>query len=205
MGAGEVGEFVVTGEHVCREYFRSPAATAEVHHPGPDGRVWHRMGDTGWIDREGRFWLVGRVHSTIVRDGRHVHPQLVEQAATAAAPGLVRAAAVGMPDAVLGERVVLVLAGSRMGDRQTRPPGAAGGRGRRLAGGPGGAPASRPPGRPAPQQQGRLRGAAPAARTGGAAVSTAPAPAGELTPASPFLRRFRAYLAQRFPSGGTGP
>ena len=108
---------MVTGEHVCREYFRSPAATAEVKIAGPDGRVWHRMGDTGWIDREGRFWLVGRVHSTIVRDGRHVHPQLVEQAATAAAPGLVRAAAVGMPDAVLGERVVLVLA-TRAGDRE---------------------------------------------------------------------------------------
>ena len=35
-------------------------------------------------------------------------------------------------------------------------------------------------------------------------MSTAPAPAGELTPASPFLRRFRAYLAQRFPLAAHG-
>jgi acyl-CoA synthetase (AMP-forming)/AMP-acid ligase II len=71
--------------------------------------VWHRMGDTGSFDPEGRFWLAGRVHSTIRRDGVLVHPQLLEQAAKGEDPRLRRAAAVGLPDAALGERVVLVV------------------------------------------------------------------------------------------------
>ncbi len=107
---GEVGELVVTGEHVCRSYFRSPRATREAKIAGPDERVWHRMGDTGRFDEAGRFWLCGRVHSTIFRGGVPVHAQLVEQAA-AAVPGVRRAAAVGLPDAELGERVVVVVEG----------------------------------------------------------------------------------------------
>jgi acyl-CoA synthetase (AMP-forming)/AMP-acid ligase II len=67
------------------------------------------MGDTGTFDAEGRFYLVGRVHSTIFRGGEPVHAQLVEQAALEAEPRVRRAAAVGLPDPELGERVVLVL------------------------------------------------------------------------------------------------
>lgn len=104
---GEVGELVVTGEHVCQRYLGSPEATAANKIVGPGGRVWHRMGDTGWFDAAGRFWLVGRVHSTIERGGRKVHPQLVEKAASGV-DGVGRVAAVGLPDARLGERVVVV-------------------------------------------------------------------------------------------------
>ena len=39
------------------------------------------MGDTGYFDTAGRFWIAGRVHSTIHRRTGPVHPQLVEQAA----------------------------------------------------------------------------------------------------------------------------
>ncbi|HSG39287.1 MAG TPA: AMP-binding protein, partial [Thermoanaerobaculia bacterium] len=108
LPAGEIGELVVTGEHVCRDYYRNPQAVRE--NKIVDGEaVWHRMGDTGSFDREGRFWLAGRVHSTIRRAGGLVHPQLVEQAACAEDPRIRRAAAVGLPDGSGGERVVLVL------------------------------------------------------------------------------------------------
>lgn len=108
LPAGEIGELVVTGEHVCRDYYRNPRAVRE--NKIADGEaVWHRMGDTGSFDREGRFWLAGRVHSTIRRAGGLVHPQLVEQAACAEDPRIRRAAAVGLPDPELGERVVVVL------------------------------------------------------------------------------------------------
>jgi acyl-CoA synthetase (AMP-forming)/AMP-acid ligase II len=103
---GEVGELVVTGDHVCRDYFRNPEAVAG--NKIDDGEaVWHRMGDTGYFDRDGRFWLAGRVHSTILRDGELVHPQLVEQLA-AGTPAR-QAAALGIPDKRLGRRVVLVV------------------------------------------------------------------------------------------------
>jgi acyl-CoA synthetase (AMP-forming)/AMP-acid ligase II len=105
----EVGELLVTGDHVCRSYFRNPEAVRENKLIDPAGNVWHRMGDTGYFDGQGRFWLVGRVHSTILRAGEQIHPQLVEQAAGTEDPRIRRAAAVGIPDPRLGERVVLVL------------------------------------------------------------------------------------------------
>lgn len=101
---GEIGELVVTGDHVCRDYYRNPGAVKENKIVDPDGTVWHRMGDTGWFDGQGRFWIVGRVHSTIRRGGELVHPQLVEQAAQGEDPRIRRIAAVGV-----GERVVLVI------------------------------------------------------------------------------------------------
>jgi acyl-CoA synthetase (AMP-forming)/AMP-acid ligase II len=67
------------------------------------------MGDTGYFDEAGSFWIVGRVHSTILRGGKYVHPQLVEQAAAESDPQIGRVAAVGLADQELGERVVLVL------------------------------------------------------------------------------------------------
>jgi acyl-CoA synthetase (AMP-forming)/AMP-acid ligase II len=104
---GAIGELVVAGDHVCRDYFRNPRAVAENKITTADGTTWHRMGDTGYLDAEGRFWLTGRLHSTIWRDGAPVHPQLVEQAASV--PGVRQAAAVGIPDAAHGEKVVLAV------------------------------------------------------------------------------------------------
>lgn len=109
VAPGEVGELVVRGDHVCRGYFRDAEATRAAKIVEASGRVWHRMGDTGRLDSEGRFWLVGRVHSTIFRHGAPVHAQLVEAAARAADERVRRAAAVGLPDPELGERVVLVV------------------------------------------------------------------------------------------------
>lgn len=105
----QVGELLVAGDHVCKDYFRNPDAVKENKLRTPDGEIWHRMGDTGYFDTLGRFWLVGRVHSTIFRAGQAVHAQLVEQAAGEADSKVRRAAAVGLPDPQLGQRVVLVI------------------------------------------------------------------------------------------------
>jgi acyl-CoA synthetase (AMP-forming)/AMP-acid ligase II len=109
LSPGQVGELVVSGKHVAQSYFQNPTATAENKLIDADGTVWHRMGDTGYVDTERFIWLVGRVHSTIYRDGRAVHPQLVEQAGAAASAAIVRIAAVGLPDSSLGERVVVIV------------------------------------------------------------------------------------------------
>jgi olefin beta-lactone synthetase len=109
LPAGEIGELVVSGDHVCRDYYQNPRAVRENKIAEPGGTVWHRMGDTGSFDPDGRFWIAGRVHSTIRRGGVLVHPQLVEQAAKGEDPRVRRAAAVGLPDPELGERVVVVV------------------------------------------------------------------------------------------------
>lgn len=106
---GHSGELVVHGKHVAQSYFQNPDATRENKIVDHQGVVWHRMGDTGYFDADGYLWLVGRVHSTIYRDGQPVHPQLVEQAAVVGCSDVRRVAAVGLPDKELGERVVVVV------------------------------------------------------------------------------------------------
>jgi len=56
---GTIGEIVVKGEVVTREYYGLPAATAAAKIR--DGTsVWHRMGDVGFCDEQGRVWFCGR-------------------------------------------------------------------------------------------------------------------------------------------------
>ena len=101
---GEIGELIVTGDHVCKDYYRNERAVRENKIVDSSGTVWHRMGDTGSLDPERRFWIAGRVHSTIRRGGELVHPQLVEQVALGDDPRIRRLGVVEM-----GGRVVLVI------------------------------------------------------------------------------------------------
>lgn len=110
-GPDGIGELLVTGHHVCKDYYRNPEAVHENKLTDATGEIWHRMGDTGYFDGAGRFWLVGRVHSTIFRPEGPVHPQLLEQAAAGNDPRVRRAAAVGLTDGEGGARVVLVIEG----------------------------------------------------------------------------------------------
>ncbi|HEX7150056.1 MAG TPA: AMP-binding protein [Thermoanaerobaculia bacterium] len=96
LPAGEIGELIVTGDHVCRDYDGDPEGVRQNKIHDADGTVWHRMGDTGWFDEQQRFRIAGRVHSTITRGGVHVHPQLVEQAARGDDERIRRVAAVGI-------------------------------------------------------------------------------------------------------------
>jgi acyl-CoA synthetase (AMP-forming)/AMP-acid ligase II len=59
-GAAEIGEFAVSSAQTSASYFQRPNATALAKLRGPDSTVWHRMGDVGWIDQEGRLWMCGR-------------------------------------------------------------------------------------------------------------------------------------------------
>ncbi len=64
---GEIGEIVVRSPSVTREYFRRPEATQAAKIPDSD-TFWHRMGDMGYFDKQGRVWFCGRkahiVHSS---------------------------------------------------------------------------------------------------------------------------------------------
>lgn len=56
---GKVGEIVVQGPVVTRSYLHRPEKTAEAKIQDGD-RLWHRMGDLGYLDEEGRLWVCGR-------------------------------------------------------------------------------------------------------------------------------------------------
>lgn len=57
---GQPGEVVVKGSVVTRLYLNRPQKTAEAKIYEADGSVWHRMGDIGYFDEQGRLWLCGR-------------------------------------------------------------------------------------------------------------------------------------------------
>lgn len=112
---GRIGELIVAGKHVCQDYFRNADAVAENKIIDADGVCWHRMGDTGYMDADGRFWLTGRVHSTIVRQGQLWHAQLLEAQIAEQIPDAVRVAALGKDD-----RLIVVLQGPPIADAMQR-------------------------------------------------------------------------------------
>ncbi|TAJ97802.1 peptide synthase [bacterium] len=59
LPAREIGEIVAKGPVVTREYYKreDQTALAKIR----DGTsVWHRMGDVGYFDEQGRLWFCGR-------------------------------------------------------------------------------------------------------------------------------------------------
>lgn len=68
---GEMGEIAVQGPHVTRVYFSRPEATALAKiMAGPGGEFYHRMGDLGYLDAQGRIWFCGRKsHRVVTRQG----------------------------------------------------------------------------------------------------------------------------------------
>lgn len=59
LPVGEKGEIAVRGPSVTEAYDQLPEATAEAKIVAPDG-IWHRIGDLGYFDEEGRLWFCGR-------------------------------------------------------------------------------------------------------------------------------------------------
>ncbi len=58
---GTIGEIAVSGPVVSRSYFRRNEANALAKMVDPaSGTTWHRMGDVGARDEQGRIWFHGR-------------------------------------------------------------------------------------------------------------------------------------------------
>lgn len=70
LKALEIGEIIVKGRQVTKQYYLNPEKTrfAKIY-DGED--VWHRMGDLGYLDMNGRLWFCGRmVHAIKVDEQR---------------------------------------------------------------------------------------------------------------------------------------
>lgn len=107
VSAGEAGEIVVAGDHVVGEYLDAPEENRR-NKIREGSEVWHRTGDAGYLDPEGRLWLLGRVASRVVRDGTTWWPVPAEVRALRL-PGVTHAAFIGEPDPKRGARSVLCL------------------------------------------------------------------------------------------------
>ena len=66
---GEIGEIIVSGEVVTRAYDHNPQETRLAKITDQQG-FWHRMGDMGYLDSEGRLWFCGRkAHRVLAAHG----------------------------------------------------------------------------------------------------------------------------------------
>ncbi len=65
---GEIGEIIVSGDIVTKAYYKNETAQklAKIE---DDNKIWHRMGDLGWMDSNNRIWFCGRKnHRVITKD-----------------------------------------------------------------------------------------------------------------------------------------
>jgi len=99
---GEIGEICIRGPQVMAGYWNKPDETARVM--TADG--YFRTGDMGFMDARGYTKIVDRKKDMILVSGFNVYPNEIEEVA-AMHPGILEAAAVGIPDGHSGEAVKL--------------------------------------------------------------------------------------------------
>jgi long-chain acyl-CoA synthetase len=104
VAVGAPGEIAIRGPQVMAGYWQRPDETAKVM--TADG--FFRSGDVGVVDERGYFRIVDRKKDMILVSGFNVYPNEVEDVVTQM-PGVLEAAAVGVPDAKAGEAVKLVI------------------------------------------------------------------------------------------------
>lgn len=110
VAAGEPGILLTRGPYTIRGYWRAPEHNARAF--TPDG--WYRTGDVVRVDPSGNLVVEGRDKDMINSGGEKISAEEVENLVYQL-PAVRIAAAVAMPDPVLGERVC-VYATLRGGD-----------------------------------------------------------------------------------------
>ncbi|RME76554.1 MAG: AMP-dependent synthetase [Chloroflexi bacterium] len=109
LGPGQVGELIVRGRHVMRGYWNNPEATARRFRPGPlPGERVCCTGDLFRMDEDGYFYFVSRKDDIIKSRGEKVAPREIENTVYRL-DGVVEAAAIGVPDPILGEAIRLFI------------------------------------------------------------------------------------------------
>ncbi|MBZ0135072.1 MAG: AMP-binding protein [Planctomycetes bacterium] len=81
LPVGEVGEIIVRSAVTTREYFNRPENTKLAKIRGVDFQsapLWHRMGDTGYFDVQGRLWFCGRVSHRVETSSSTLYPIQIE-------------------------------------------------------------------------------------------------------------------------------
>jgi feruloyl-CoA synthase len=100
---GRVGELVLRGETIMKEYYKNPKATAETMRNG-----WLHTGDLAVKDEDGYITLVDRKKDMIISGGENVYSVEVEQVLYTH-PQVLEAAVIGVPHEVWGEMVAAVI------------------------------------------------------------------------------------------------
>jgi len=97
VGPNQVGEIVVRGSIMMKEYWRDPVQTEQIFAGG-----WLRTGDLARMDEDGYYYLVDRAKDMYISGGENVYPAEVERVLMQH-PGVDEAAVIGVPDETWGE------------------------------------------------------------------------------------------------------
>jgi acyl-CoA synthetase (AMP-forming)/AMP-acid ligase II len=101
---GEIGEVIVRGDHIMKEYWKLPEETKQTL---KDGWVYTR--DMARMDKDGYIYLVDRKSEMIITGGLNVYPNEVEQVLYQH-PAVLEAVVFGIPDKDWGESIKAVVA-----------------------------------------------------------------------------------------------
>ena len=104
LPSGQVGEVVVSGARVMKEYWNKPRHTADVLIDG-----WYHTGDMGFLDSEHRLFVVDRKKDMIITGGENVYSVEVENV-IASHPAVMEVAVIGVPHEAWGEAVKAIIA-----------------------------------------------------------------------------------------------
>ena len=98
---GVTGEVVIRGPNVMSGYYKNPTATAASF--TADG--WLRTGDLGHRDRDGFFFITGRIKELIIKGGENIAPREIDEVLLRH-PQVLDAAVVGIPDVHYGQEIL---------------------------------------------------------------------------------------------------
>lgn len=102
---GKQGEIVGRSPGMVLGYHNRPTETAESCWTAPEGTVWQRTGDIGWLDDDGFLTIVDRKKDVIISGGFNIYPSDIE-AQLADHPAVQDASVVGVPSITWGETPV---------------------------------------------------------------------------------------------------
>lgn len=86
LPVGEIGELIVKGPQVSQAYVTGDSAkhnslakiVDQRAGSSPSPSVWHRMGDVGYFDEQGRFWYCGRKNHRVETASGKLFTECVE-------------------------------------------------------------------------------------------------------------------------------
>ncbi|WOO76507.1 putative 4-coumarate--CoA ligase 3 [Vanrija pseudolonga] len=100
LGVGKPGLILMRGPNIMKSYLNNPEATRKTI----DAEGWLDSGDIGYVNDEGFLFIGDRAKDIIIRGGENIASAEVENALYLDSR-IAEAAAVPVPDPILGERV----------------------------------------------------------------------------------------------------
>lgn len=102
VAVGQEGELIYRGPLTTAGYYRDMERTLEAWGTlGKEG--WFHSGDIVKLDKDGNIVISGRKKDVIIRGGQNIYPIEIEELLVAH-PKVDKAAVVGMPDPIMGEK-----------------------------------------------------------------------------------------------------